>query len=95
MDLEESRKKEKDAAKDEVHEAAGGLSFSRVADLNRSSILSTSLPKAVMQSRPFVHPPAEEGQTPLHTRAAELKALRHEVVSTNVLGAAYIRKSLH
>ena len=52
MDLEESRKREKEAAKDEVHEAAGGLSFSRVADLNRSAILYTSLSKVFIQGPP-------------------------------------------
>jgi hypothetical protein len=35
LDLEDSRKKEKEAAKDKVEEKAGGLSFRRVADLNR------------------------------------------------------------
>lgn len=35
LDLEDSRKREKEAAKDKVEEKAGGLSFCRVADLNR------------------------------------------------------------
>ena len=93
MDLEESRKKEKEAAKNEVHEAAGGLSFSRVADLNRSSILFASPHQIAMRSCPFVHSPRWTDASS-HKPAAGLKALRHGAASTTLLSAALVGKSL-
>ena len=76
MDLEESRKKEKQAAKDEVKETAGGLSFSRVADLNRSFTLSIPLPQVVLLAS--IHPlrGRSTGAPPLPP-VPELRDLKH------------------